>query len=438
MATCNYNCRPSVKIDEHNLNEDTYDENFIVMNSEKILQRIRMLFKESFFYKKDMLLKAIRTPKEYPFVQIYSALTQLIDDENEFIVDRYGRNGRLVNIGEYYLFQPIELKDKNISIFDRIVPIDYKHDMINFELKQNIVKPVIDKRNLNKIIIQEQDTIFHEGKRIIDEMKVNFEITKEFSKKNNVPRGDDNWYKHCGIVIKKMSNEYPESKKYLLQFLVAHMIELLLFDDKINVMNYLYSLESIPQDSFERYAKNYFERNTISTKKFTAFIGYKLSKRMIMILDDNNKWIIATPEDEREIASSSETKEFLAFKISDYNNIVGFIGYEKGNKDFAFKTKNMDKSRDTGAKCEQASKNKNLTRLNEIVGEEKYTIENTKAIKDEDGNIIHEAVGNVELCVLEEFILRYFNQYPENGKDGKKWFFTPEMAIYHKLYKVFV
>jgi hypothetical protein len=85
------------------------------MNSEKILQRIRMLFKEGFFYKKDMLLKSIRIQKEYPLVQIYSALTQLIEDENEFISDRYGRNGRLVNIGEYYLFQPIELKNKKAS-----------------------------------------------------------------------------------------------------------------------------------------------------------------------------------------------------------------------------------------------------------------------------------------------------------------------------------
>ena len=438
MATCNYNCRPDADIDESKLNEDTYDENFIVMNSEKILQRIRMLFKEAFFYKKDMLLRSIRTPKEYPFVQIYSALTQLIDDENEFIIDKYGRNGRLINIGEYYLFQPIELRDKNISIYDRSVPLDYKHDMVNFELKQNIVKPVIDKRNLSKIIIEEEEIEFPEGKRIIDEMKVNYNISVDFLKQNKVPRGDENWYKHCGIVMKKLSKEYPESKKFLLQFLVAHMIELLLFDEKINIMNYIYSIGSIPKDSFERYAKNYFEKNTISTKDFTAFITYKLNKRMIMILNNKNKWVEASPEDQREIASSKETKEFLAFNVTDYNTIVGFIGYEKGNKDLAFKTKNMTSKRDTGARCDQATKNKNLAKLNEIIGESKYTIDSTKAIKDEDGNVIQEAMGNVELCVLEEFILRFFNEYPENGRDGKKWFLTPEMAIWHKLYTIFV
>ena len=434
MASCNYSCRPDAEIDESNLNEDTYDQNFIVMNSEKILQRIRMLFKEAFFYKKDVLLKSIRTPKEYPYVQIFSALTQLIEDENEFIVDRYGRNGRLVNIGEYYLFQPIELKNKNISIYDRSIPIDYKHDMINFQLKQNIFKPVIDKRNVNKVIIEEE-LEFSEGKNIFEAMKINYNISIDFLKQNKVPRGDDNWYKHCGIIMKKMSKEYPESKKYLLSFLVAHMIELLLFDDKLNVMNYIYSLETLPQDSFERYIKNYFEKHTVSTKKYNVFIGYKLNKRMIMILNDKNKWVEATPEDQREIASSKKIQEFLAFNSNNYNTIIGFIGYEKGNKDLAFKTKNMTSKRDTGARCDQATKAKNITKLNEIIGEKKYNLENTKAIKDRDGNVISEAIGNDELCVLEEFILRYFNSVEHNSKN---WFFTPEMAIYHKLYTVFV
>jgi hypothetical protein len=47
---CNPN--PNKKITEADLNEDTYSEKFIMTNSEKILQKIRKLFKESFFYKK--------------------------------------------------------------------------------------------------------------------------------------------------------------------------------------------------------------------------------------------------------------------------------------------------------------------------------------------------------------------------------------------------
>ena len=434
MAQCNYDCRPDKDIDIKDLNKDTYNENFIVVNSEKILQRIRMLMKESYFYKKDVLIRSIRTPKEYPYVQIYSALTQLIEDENEFITDKYGRNGRLVNIGDYYLFQPVELRDKNASIFDRSTPIDYKHEMINFEIKQNIVKPVIDKRNLNKIVIEEEEESFPEGNRLIDEMKVNFDISRDFTKQTKVPRGDDNWYKHCGIVMRKMSKEYPESKEYIINYLVAHMIELLLFDEKLEVMNYLYSLEHIKKGTFEWLAKEYFEMNSITTRNFTAFIMYKLNKRMIMILNKSNKWIEAEPEDQREIASSKEAKEYLTMKPEDYNRIVGFIGYEKSNRYLVFKTKDMLSKRDTGARCDEAGKVKTLQKLNEIVGETKYTNENTKAEKDEDGNIIREAVGHVELCVLQEFILRFFNTIK---RDDKKWFLTPEMAIWHKLYTVF-
>jgi hypothetical protein len=433
MAQCNYDCRPDKKIEEDELNQDTYNENFIIMNSEKILLRIRMLMKEGFFYKKDVLLQSIRTPKEYPYVQIYSALTQLIEDENEFITDKYGRNGRLVNIGDYYLFQPIELKDKNASIFDRSVPIDYKHDMINFEINQNIMKPVIDKRNIDNIIVEGTEFTFTEGKKILTEMKVNVDISREYSNKTKVPRGDDNWYKHCGIVMRKMSKEYPDSKEYLISYIVAHMIETLLFEDKLFVMDYLYSLDNITQGSVEWVAKEYFELNSIVTKDFTTFIMYKSTKRMIMILNKKNTWIEAEPEDQREIAASKQAKEYLTLKPEEYNKIVGFIGFEKSNRYLVFKTKDITSKRDTGARCDESGKGKTLQKLNEIVGENKYTNETTKMVKDANGNVISEAIGQVELCVTQEFILRFFNTIK---RDDKKYFFTPEMAIWHKLYNI--
>ena len=470
MADCNFNCRPDKDINEDELNEDTYSENFIIMNSEKILQRIRMLMKEEFFYKKDVLLRLIRAVKEYPYVQIFSALTQLIEDENEFIIDKYGRNGRLINIGEYYLFQPIELSYKNASIFDRTIPIDYKHDMIEFEIKKNIGKQINDKRNVNANVIQENDVLtFTEGKKLVDELKENLMICNEFSKPNQkVPRGDENWFKHCGIVIKKMSKEYPDSKDNLIPFIVAHVIELLLYDEKLEVMNYLYSLNSIKKDTIEWLAKDYFEKNSITTESETFFIMYNLNEKTsmkvdektsmkldeitLMKLDETNKWIKAEPEDKRELVEYlnklvndnaknnnkpfivEQAEDIMKFDIKHYNKDVGFIGYDKNNKHLLFKTKDVTK-RDTGAACSQATKSKNLVKLNEILGEEKYTTENTKTEKDAKGKIIKEAVGNVELCVMEEFILRHFDR---TKREGKRWFLTPEMAILHKLYKIFV
>ena len=52
-------------------------------------------------------------------------------DDNEFIMDPLNRMGRLVNIGEYYMFQPVELTDKHISRYDRVTPIPYKRKQLH-------------------------------------------------------------------------------------------------------------------------------------------------------------------------------------------------------------------------------------------------------------------------------------------------------------------
>ena len=121
--------------------------------------------------------------------------------------------------------------------------------------------------------------------------------------------------------------------------------------------------------------------------------------------------------------------------IHNLNNLIGFIDYEvKTGKYMVFKVKNMLEKRHTGARCDNAGKKDTLELLNKIIGENKYTKENTKLIKDDDGNVIQEVTSETELCVLQEFILRYFNAIK---KDDYNWFLTPEMAIWHKLYKIF-
>ena len=126
MKNCAVKCIPDKSIVDADINHSTYSEGFISMNSEKILQKIKNLMKEEFFYKKSDLMAKLNYPKAYPHVEIYSALTHLISDVTEVITDKYNRQGRLINIGEYYLFQPLELTNRNASVFDRSVPIDYK------------------------------------------------------------------------------------------------------------------------------------------------------------------------------------------------------------------------------------------------------------------------------------------------------------------------
>ena len=431
---CNPN--PNKKITEADLNEDTYSEKFIMTNSEKILQKIRMLMKQSFFYKKEILIDLINIPKKYPEVQIFAALTYLIEDRNEPITDKYDRTGYLINIGDYYLFQPSELIEKNLSIYDRSVPIDFKHTMVDFQLKKDIVKNVVDMRNIQNIrdIHDKDDIQILEGQNIIDDLKEQFNIAIEYTTGPKVSRGDDDWYKHCGIVMKNMLAKNEATSDELFGFLVEHIIDFLTFKDKVMVMNYLYSLDKPKKKSFEWIAKKYFHDHTIHEKKLKGIILYDFNVRKTMILNKDNIWELAEPEDELEIDNSKEGQKILNFNISNYTNpdgIIGFIGYKKNSKNFIFKTKDVFSPRDTGASCTEAGKSKTIGILNKIIGSEKYTKENTKLIKNDEGNVTQEAIGEIELCVLQEFILR-----KKNLDSGNKniWFLTPDMAIHYRIY----
>jgi hypothetical protein len=413
MADCQYKCRPFKEITEKDLKEDTYNENFIMMNSEKIIQKIRSLMKERFFYKKVDLIKMINTPKVYPLVQIYAALTHLIEDNNEFVTDKFGRNGHLINIDEYYLFQPIELTYDNVSIFDRSVPIDYKHNMIKFDIKQDILSSFTSKKNLED----------KEGKEkiiklnpVMEDLKYKFNLANEFiNSEQNVTTSekdlDNNWYRYCGIVIRKMVKQ-GMALATLVEFLVEHIIDTTLFHEKVAMLNYLYSLEIVDEKSFEALAKAYLDTKILQANGLTAIILYDADKRKILKFDNRkNKWVDAEPEDIKDL--SDTIKKSFSINVADFNNFVGFIGSDDKKKFMSFKLKNMKEKRHTGARCDQKSKSKILEIMNIIEGEEKFTKENTKG------------VTQAELCPFQELTLRNYNRIKKNGKI---WFLDPETA----------
>jgi hypothetical protein len=144
MKNCNYTCNPDkqkrgVKLGQ-NIKLGTFNESFILMNVENIIKVIKQAFREKHYYKKIDLIQFINRVKAYSLLQIHFALTQMIHDKSEFLVDIYGKYGYLLNIGEYYFFQPVELNDPSVSIFEKSTPIPFKRDKITLSLKSEDVK----------------------------------------------------------------------------------------------------------------------------------------------------------------------------------------------------------------------------------------------------------------------------------------------------------
>ena len=366
---------------------------------------------------------------------------QHITDNKKYVLDKYGRTGYLINIGDYYLFQPSELNYKNISIYERSVPIDYKHDVVKFEIKSNVAKPVIDKRHQEEKKKEkeeekeeEKEQMDYEGEKVLDVMFANYNLTLETTK---VQRGNDNWYEHCGIVFRKLAeNEndiIPEKTvkdrlSILEQFLIEHIVDNLMLNEKLDLLNYIYSDEhletKLTNERLKRFfgkMKKYLLSKLIVSKKLTGIVIFNGPSRIenvnIYILADN-VWIVASPEDKRDLQEAILKKYHLKSK-SNLSHYVGFIGFETNKKYMVYKIKDTTNGRSTGFRCDQSGKEKIIKLLNDIETYDRYASKVTKDLA-------------VELCVRQELTLRSF----ENRKlNNKTWFLDTETAIINEFEK---
>lgn len=408
METCNFKCKPFKSIEPEDIKLDTYNESFIFMNTDKILQRIRDLYKKKFFYKKENLISEINIVKNYPLVQINAALDILIEDQNEFISDRFDRLGHLVNIDEYYLFQPIELDNEHISVFDRRNPIEYKREHVVYPLK-DIEEPIKLKKQLKETIDKQPSR-----SKIMDDIKDLIRDSKQ--QIDNVVRGSDNWYTYAAMLnhTKYLENNYKITNERYNNLIIQHVLEYLTFGKTEEVLNYLYYTTDL--DDTDRKFKEYYDTQLLQNQDVIGIIIPKDNKPFLLVKGKDN-W--SSGEHSDYIDLKSELKQLIIPIPQGYNTIVGFIASFKNDYNI-FKVKNMEDKRSKGARCDQSGKADSLKLLNTILGETKYTPANTKGR------------NKVEFCILQEFILRNNNIIHTD----KKWFLTPQESIINNIEKI--
>jgi hypothetical protein len=452
---CEYRCRPEIKILDREINKDTYNETFIVMNLDKILQRIRNLFKEKYIYKKRELLSAITMFKSYPIDQIYTALTYLIDDENEFIIDSLGRLGHLVNIGEYYMFQPIELSDKSISRYERIKPIDYKRNKIVFSLS-----------DLSEPIAADVDVIVE---KLINQFE-NMTILKSISKENK-----NNWSMVAAWaienIVKYNSDRFNLSKKdckqEMLTLAMHHIIDVLNYEEKLLLLQNMKTIDK----KMKPFVNSYFDKFMIETAKYKGIVITNFTKesKFAILTNKSGKWIY----DGASIAGGlgKALMDTFKVKVERMNNKIGFMAQIR-RYDITFKIKNIELSSsgrtNKGSACDRSVDKKVLIRsINEVLnlydGEIKYsmggeskkgsrTIKSIYQYSDEDilqlpykkikkGSEEKKSIdfknkvkiNAFQLCIEQELIFRYFDKIKVNNK---RWFFSSFENIINNVEKI--
>ena len=409
MENCEYTCRPNKEITEDDINTSTYTEDFIMSNNDKIIHRIKQLMKERFFYNKKDLVSLLNSVKVYPIIQINAALQQLIEDKNEFISDKYNRMGNLINIDDLYLFQPLEINDERISIFDRSTPLDAKHSTIIMKLPEiQQQKDIIVKNIENKTKYINNDDI----KKLITKIEENY--NSSINKKNIVLKSEKNWYLLSNKAIEYIKDIDLSMIKYLV---TQHIVDELNLKEILIILNEIYdnpnSIEKYSNELFNN-IKRYINTKIIIGKGNIKGIIWNDKSTKVIIVKNNineldNQWHIAESEDEKDLQEVFEIKREQI--MNNVNNDIGFMSNFKKDDAVVFKTKNMLNERDLGARCDQHStKEKGLSILNRILDNEIYSSE----------------LDLKFICIIQELYFRFFD---EKSKNEKKWFLSPGESL---------
>jgi hypothetical protein len=422
MEKCDYKCLPDVDKEKIDINIDTYNKEFILLNTEKIILRIKELYKEKFVYSKEDLIKHITYAKNYPLIQIDSALQFLIEEQSEYLTDMFGRLGKLVNIDNYYMFQPVELTDEKITMYRRKKPVEYKHDVLNVkldkELKTYLLKGVKKDISKKETDLKQQDI----GESLNKNYKIVMEqLTNTYNsriEKTSVKRGvkDENAFFMPAVnylaAIMSIDDELETIHK-----LILHMLfDRLTFTDKKTIIEYL-NIHGASKE-IEKTIITYIDDSLkLPTTRKNVYLLSDDSKKVNMWIFNTDKQILEKAQPTDFVEYKDELLE-LRYDESDYFTITGFISFISKTKELVFKVKNNTLKRHLGARCDQAGKKNIIKIINMLPGGELFTIDNTKGVKTEI------------LCILQELMLRYYDAI---NKDNKKWFLNLELALWNEL-----
>jgi len=422
MESCEYKCIGNNRPIQET-NKDLYTENFLQSNNGRIMKRIREIYRDrengQHFYNLSQIIDMVNAIKQYPIEQIYSALSSFIKNKNEYIIDRYGRRGNLINKGNIYAFQPVEINDESITIFERKIPIDYKRSNIIMEIPKEFDE---NKGNMSVEKLNYQT--------ILNEINFNLENATTVQ---NIPHGEQNWYKHASKILNHLQLVHNINYEDYLKYIIHHNIDMLMPDKKMVLISHMYSKirDSKNMSETEQEIKSYLDSNIISHKNKSGFLLVDTKNWTLFIQSSENAqlWEEAEPEDVRNFEISGTLGSKLKVNSSQYSKIIGFIDMFRNGKEMVFRIKDttqMQNNTGTRINSQTPGKSDIIKRLNEIVykgqvvADPMYSLIKSKEIMQQG------------LCAIVEILLRDKTKKQDNNQT---WYLNPSQAMYNNIAK---
>lgn len=358
---CTYRCN----VKEHPVR---YSRRLFDLN--RTIEQIRSLFKHGYVYTIQDLFRELNLITSMTYDQLYEALTQMVDLKME-CQDMTRRSGYIVNYGKYYLFQPKQLPGP-VPVYERRLPSNEIYHSI-------VVRP--------EQAIQETNVL-----ELIDTMREQYETA------TSVSTGND-WYSMVNVskkhiietLYKKDAIAFAKEnfqEDLFNQCILDHMIEMLLYNQCLELVNYLFFNHL---DPFEEMLKSYF-------KVQNGVLRIWNNTKIVQLRIHENKWMEIFAEQKPTIQRS-------------FGTVVGGIVNNNEDERF-FKSKSMTTAKTYGQICAQISnKSVAIDRIAEVLGVNEYTKMDLKNI-----------------CNELELLLRYLQKLQY---EDKLWFLSAVEVLEH-------
>lgn len=452
METCAYRCLPYVSKDDDadimashrkerqelqaTQNMDTYNEHFISKNTDKLKRIIARVVGSEYIVSRQSLLRHMTRDKKYPQTLLSMAIQQMVESKQEVVMDKHGRSGYVVNLGNYYVFQPIELGQKALTYTQRARPLDITFDHVEVSVPSQIGKsPAREAREEREDERTDGEDGMQEENKSLEKALIHIAKARRVE---TLKAGEKNWYTIASNIVERLSkppsaelakqlkqdikpSELPTiASNTLMEYVFAHYFETLTLPDKLELLR----AERPDSDSLGyvyRLLQSYIEKYRLSSNnnKKHAFYLYDEANQENLYIQERG-WSPATP---MEIEEFTNGLGDLKYDLDEFSKYIGFITLFKG-KEYVFKVKKLEYKGHKGARCDQANKSVVLDLMNmmtqEIYGKYLYSEKDTKKL------------SKPQLCVEFELLLRYYQDVRD-----KVWFMRPEVAIANKIEKAY-
>ena len=370
LKNCDYKCcwEPD-KNKKYKIDSSTYNLFFAQDDINNSINIVKDLYRNNIIFTINEIVSYVNSnDNNIDNLYINIALNNMVKNK-DILYDKFDREGYLIYKGNYYIFQPLEIKDESIPMYYRSIPLKMKPDKFT--------------------IIDKIDTHVSSNKKKNQDININVELQK----------------------IKK---HFPEfSDKILLQFVMSKIDTNLFFKlmkhSLCNIMNK--KIDAMNKLIIESQLKNIFlfrnkfvinpSYSDIKNNK-NCFVGVFLGKKYIYL--SNDKWVELEKHNIHQLYKSIKNK-----KKKENNEIYGYVENKqfkivnktKYKESMTVNYKESKRSMITGRTC-STFEISNLLTLLKYLG---YKQSKYKSKKD--------------LCHYIQLILRK-NQ--EENKNNRIWF----------------